>query len=93
MASRKVPPLSPAEGWLSDGRRVLHFRPARWDRWCQRLELTSGEWLPGQSVPLLRRRREIGRQEAIRLWRALRQEGWRSCPPQWVPPRPPAAPP
>jgi hypothetical protein len=24
----KRPPLSPQEGWLSDGRQVLHFRPA-----------------------------------------------------------------
>jgi hypothetical protein len=39
----KRPPLSPQEGWLSDGRQVLHFRPSRYDHWSQALELTSGE--------------------------------------------------
>jgi hypothetical protein len=41
------PPLSPREGWISDGRQVLHFRPSRWDRWAQRLEVTVGELLQG----------------------------------------------
>ena len=31
----RQPPLSPREGWLSDGRQVLHFQPVRWDRWNQ----------------------------------------------------------
>ena len=53
MATSKRPPLSPKEGWLSDGRHVLHFRPTHWDRWSQRLELITGELLPGQPVPLL----------------------------------------
>ena len=47
------PPLSPKEAWLSDGRQVLHFRPSRWDHWSQQLEVTLGELLPDQSVPLL----------------------------------------
>ena len=25
-------PACPAEGWLSDGQRVLHFKPVVWDR-------------------------------------------------------------
>lgn len=29
VGDRKRPPLSPQEGWLSDGRQVLHFRPRR----------------------------------------------------------------
>ena len=49
----KRPPLSPKEAWLSDGRQVLHFRPSRWDRLSQQLEVTVGELLPGQPVPLL----------------------------------------
>ncbi|WP_411877189.1 DUF1651 domain-containing protein [Vulcanococcus limneticus] len=85
------PPLSPREGWLSDGRRVLHFRPTLWDRWTQRLEVTSGEWLPDQSVPLLKNRKELTREQAIALWRQKRQEGWRACAPQWHPPPPPRA--
>jgi hypothetical protein len=26
------PPLSPREGWISDGRQVLRFQPLRYDR-------------------------------------------------------------
>ena len=76
-------PLTPQEGWLSDGRRVLRFRPTRWDRHIQRLEITSGELLPGEPVPLLKNRREISRDEALKLWTARRQEGWRTTQPQW----------
>ena len=47
-------PLSPQEGWLSDGRQVLRFRPTRWERLGHRLEITSGELLPGEEVPLLK---------------------------------------
>lgn len=73
---------------MSDGHQVLHFRPARWDRWCQTLEVTLGEVLTGQDVPLLKHRREMGREDAIRLWHDLKQQGWRPCTPQWVPPAP-----
>jgi hypothetical protein len=86
MAAGHRPPLSPKEGWISDGRQVLHFRPARWDRWSQTLELTSGELIPGQPVPLLKHRREISREQAIRLWQGLRQEGWQPCTAKWNPP-------
>ena len=79
-------PLSPKEAWISDGRQVLHFRPTVWDRISQRLEITSGELLPDQPVPLLKRRMELNRQEALRLWEEKRQQGWESCPPQWQPP-------
>ncbi|MGB5135864.1 MAG: DUF1651 domain-containing protein [Prochlorococcaceae cyanobacterium] len=47
------------------------------------LEVTSGELLPGEPVPLLKRRRELTREEAIRLWAQKRREGWKSCGPQW----------
>ena len=66
-------PLSPREAWLSDGRQVLHFRPARWDRWSQRLEVTVGELLPNQPVPLLKRRLQLSREEARKLWAEKRQ--------------------
>ena len=81
------PPSTPREGWLSDGRRVLHFRPSRWNRWSQLLEVTSGELLPDQPVPLLKRRLELNRDQALRLWQRKRQQGWQVCAPQWsVPP-------
>lgn len=81
------PPATPREGWLSDGRRILHFRPSRWNRWSQLLEVTSGELLPDQPVPLLKRRLELNRDQALRLWQRKRQQGWSVCAPQWsVPP-------
>lgn len=36
--TRSGPPLSPREGWIGDGRQVLHFRPLRHGRWSQALE-------------------------------------------------------
>jgi hypothetical protein len=47
------PPLSPREGWLSDARQVLHFRPRRCDRWSQSLEVAFGEVMAGGEPPLL----------------------------------------
>ena len=82
---RQRPPLSPQEGWLSDGRRVLHFKPLRYNRWSQSLEVTHGELITGEP-PLLKRREELQREEVIRLWVQNRQAGWRVCPPQWSPP-------
>ena len=82
-------PACPAEGWLSDGRRVLHFKPVVWDRWRQELEVTSGEWLSDQPAPLLKRRQQLSREQALELWRQRRSEGWRPCDPQWQPPQPP----
>ncbi len=76
-------PLTPKEGWLSDGRQVLRFRPTRWERTYQRLEITSGELLPGEQVPLLKKRKELSRKEALKLWSELRQKGWQSCSSQW----------
>jgi hypothetical protein len=81
--ARKRPPLSPREAWISDGRQVLHFRPTVWERWEQRLEITSGELLSDQPVPLLKRRWGLSREEALRLWTEKRKQGWLRCAPQW----------
>ena len=88
-ASNWTPP-SPKEAWLSDGRQVLHFRPSRWDRWSQRLEVTVGELLPDQPVPLLKRRLELSREEARKLWAEKRQQGWQPAMAQWQSPQAPA---
>ena len=45
--------LSPREGWLGDGRQVLHFKPLHYDRWSQSLEVTFGEVTGGEEPPLL----------------------------------------
>ncbi|MFZ4805599.1 MAG: DUF1651 domain-containing protein [Synechococcus lacustris] len=84
--SSRHPPLSPREGWISNGRQVLHFLPLRYDRWGQSLEVTYGELIPGQAIPLLKHRKQCNRAEALQLWTQKWQEGWRLCPPQWSPP-------
>lgn len=56
VGDRTRPPLSPQEGWLSDGRQVLHFRPRRYDRWKQGLEVTFGAVMAGGEPPLLQAR-------------------------------------
>jgi hypothetical protein len=91
VGDRQRPPLSPREGWLSDGRQVLHFRPVRYSRFSQALEVTLGELMPGGEPPLLKRRKELTREQAIRLWKQKRQAGWQACSPQWTPPAPAAA--
>ena len=57
-------------------------------RWSQALEVTLGEWIPGEPVPLLKRSRELTREQALKLWAQKRQQGWWVCSPQWTPPRP-----
>jgi hypothetical protein len=87
---RKSPPLSSKEGWISDGREVLHFKPLRYDRWSQTLEVMLGEVMPSGEPPLLKKRRELTREQAFKLWRQKRQAGGQPCAPQWLPPPSPA---
>lgn len=79
----QCPLLTPKEGWLSDGRQVLRFRPIRWERQVQRLEIASGELLLDQEIPLLKSPRELSRAEALKLWEEKRKAGWAPCSPQW----------
>lgn len=54
--------------------------------------MTHGELIAGEP-PLLKRRKELSREEAIQLWQQKRQAGWWVCLPQWSPPsavQPPA---
>ena len=84
--------MNPKEGWISYGRHVLHFQPLHYNRWGQSLEVTLGELIPGQA-PLLKSRKQLTREQAIKVWSEKRQAGWRSCSPQWQPPPPLEAPP
>jgi hypothetical protein len=88
MERARRPPLSPKDGWISDGRQVLHFKPLRYDRWSQALEVTLGELMPSGEPPLLKRRRELTREQAIKLWTQKRTTGWKVCSQQWSPPAP-----
>jgi hypothetical protein len=84
--TRNRPSLSPKEAWLSDGRQVLHFRPSRWDRWSQQLEVTVGELLPDQPVSLLKRRLVLSREVALKLWAEKKKQGWQATRAQWQAP-------
>ncbi len=57
----------------SDGRRVPHFRPRRYVRWSQSLAVTFGEVMAGGEPPLVKKRRELTREQAIKLWAQKRQ--------------------
>jgi len=81
-------PAIPAEAWLSDGQRVLHFRALIWGRWTQALEVTSGQLLPDQEVPLqsdghgsaANRRSGSGNSDGPRVGRHVLRSGSRHCP-------------
>jgi hypothetical protein len=49
----------------------------------QRLEITTGELLPDEVIPLLKSRRELSRAEALKLWSEKRKAGWKPCSPRW----------
>jgi hypothetical protein len=52
--------------------------------------MTVGELLPDQPVPLLKRRLELSREDARKLWAEQRQHGRQPTTAQWHPPQPPA---
>jgi hypothetical protein len=84
LQEQRRPPLL-QNSQFGKGPHVLHFRPVRYERFSQALELTTSELIPGQA-PLLKCRKEITREEAIKLWAQKRKEGWQPCEPQWAPP-------
>jgi hypothetical protein len=59
----------------------------RWDRWSQQLDVITGELLPGQAIPLLKHRRQLSREQALKLWGERRKQGWEPCDPQWSTPK------
>ena len=65
---------------------MLYFKPCRYDRWSQALEVSLGEVMPGGKPPVLKHRMELMRDEAIKLWAKKRRSGWQVCTPQWTPP-------
>ena len=67
---------------------MLYFKPCRYDRWSQALEVSLGEVMPGGEPSVLKHRRELMRDEAIKLWAKKRRSGWQVCTPQWKPPQP-----
>ncbi|MGB5240098.1 MAG: DUF1651 domain-containing protein [Prochlorococcaceae cyanobacterium] len=46
-------------------------------------EVITCELLPDQEIPLLKRRQELRRAEALKSWGEERKAGWAPCSPQW----------
>ncbi len=46
-------------------------------------EVITCELLPDQEIPLLKRRQEMRRTVALKLWGEKRKAGWAPCNPQW----------
>jgi len=91
-ASTRVKALASSPVGLSESRANIrplpgldrrHGAQPHWERTYQRLEITTGELLPDQEIPLLKSRRELSRTEALKLWAEKRKVGWRTCSPQW----------
>ena len=73
------------EGWInqSDGIWILRFR-YDWESWDQnpKVWIERGR-LVSNGPPLLKNRRRIRRELAIKLWKDLLSTGWRHINPQW----------
>jgi hypothetical protein len=78
------------QAWIQDPKTAntmrFHQDPKSWSAHSMYF-VDSGRPLTG-APPLLKHRRELMREEAIKLWCQKRQEGWRACPPQWIPQKP-----
>ena len=72
---------------ISNGDTHAYDARSRWDRWSKRLEVTVGELLPDQPLPLLKRRLELSREEALKPRNEKRKLGWQFTTPQWRPPQ------
>jgi hypothetical protein len=46
-------------------------------------EIITCELLPDQEIPLLKRRQELRRTEALKLWGEKRKADWVPCGPRW----------
>ncbi len=49
-------------------------------------KVAVGELLPDQPLPLPKKRLDISREQALKLWSEKAKEGWRTTAPQWQPP-------
>ena len=72
-------------GWLKEpgGVWILRFR-YDWESWDQnpKVLIDKGR-LESNGIPLLKARKRIRRDLAIRLWLELLATGWRRVQPQW----------
>ena len=73
------------DGWLKEpgGVWILRFR-YDWESWDQnpKVLIDKGR-LESNGIPLLKTRKRMRRNLAIRLWQKLLATGWRRIRPQW----------
>jgi len=73
------------DGWIRDvnGLWVLRFR-YDWESWDQnpKVWIEKGRLEPN-AHPLLKNRKRMRRELAMKLWMELLSTGWRRVPPQW----------
>tara|TARA_B100000579_G_C22514049_1_gene702920 strand:- start:51 stop:284 length:234 start_codon:yes stop_codon:yes gene_type:complete len=73
------------DGWLKDpgGVWILRFR-YDWESWDQnpKVLIDKGR-LENNGIPLLKTRKRIRRNLAVRLWKNLLETEWKRVGPQW----------
>ena len=73
------------DGWIEeiDGAWILRFR-YDWESWEQnpKVLIEKGKLQPN-GIPLLKNRKRMRRDLAIKLWRNLLATGWRRTYPKW----------
>ena len=73
------------DGWLRqpDGPNCLRFhRDPVESYWCRYVFLDKGEPIEDQPA-LLKTRKRVQRDQAVKEWKALIKAGWRPVEPQW----------
>ena len=73
------------DGWIKEinGDWILRFR-YDWDSWDQnpKVWIDKGK-LQSNGIPLLKNRKRVSRESAIKLWTNMLAIGWRRIDPQW----------
>ncbi len=78
--------LMKKEGWLKDPKKHwsirFHLDERSWIK-QQFVIIDQGRVIPGNESALLKSRKRIVRDDAIKLWKRLQEEGWVRVSPQW----------
>ena len=73
------------DGWVKeiDGVWILRFK-YDWESWDQNpmVWIEKGK-LQSNRIPLLKNRKRMRRESAVKLWKDMLETGWRRIDPQW----------
>ena len=74
------------DGWLQDPDKywILRFHKDQ-SSWIKQefIFVDKGRLMPGKNPALLKGRKRMIRNDAIKLWGELRNQGWQRVGPQW----------